>query len=432
MNTNLNFEAESFSAFPETESYEQLEQEQLEQEHFLHGGHGHVLGGGMFHGHHGHAGRWSHRRHNQFGSGDSTQDPQSLGWAQGCLAQLTGGQIPQSGHMGHGTRRAIRKFQKQQQLPPTGRLDSNTRAALQQACGDGDGSDQGDGDNENSHSGYEFDQPPLHTAPPPVYTPRNCNNDKLPVPSGSFRALTGGRLQCPTQANAQRILAPIIQRAVAMLDHTIAELTHAREAACRGEPLGWPNLREVTACWLKYKLGVCIDDPASWTAGTFSSRSVAEIIRRLVRPRDLLAGNEVVYQCEATCDPTTFAFTTPREIGPDGVVRCIAGTPDRRIHLCPAFWTDAHAPFREQTIIHEAVHLAHCSGGAEDTRTGISIGSPECLAQFVLATNLKDLDPMFVDRCGFTNRCGTVPKQHFARNCGAKVGAVRKLPDWRP
>jgi LAS superfamily LD-carboxypeptidase LdcB len=433
--TNLNFESELFS------SYEPAQGESQEMEHF---GRriGHVMNlrhAGVLHGHHGHhsfrsGGRQGWRRRNRFGSGDSTQDPQSIGWAQNCLAQITGSQISQSGRMGHSTRRDIRRFQMQNQLQPTGRLDQDTLAALQQACDDGDAGDQGDGDNETGYSSYEFDRPPLHTAPPPVYTPRNCDNDKLPSPSGVHRGLTSHSVQCPTRANAQSILAPIIRNAVAMLDHTIAELIHARDAACRGEPLGYPNLREVTACWLKYKLGVCIDDPAAWTAGTFSSRSIAEVIRRLVRLRDLLASNEIVYVCEPTCDSdTTFAFTIPREIRPDNVVRCIPGTPDRRIHLCPAFWNGAHAPYREQTIIHEAVHLTHCAGGEEDTRRGVSIGSPECLAQFVLATNLKNLDPLFVDRCGFTNRCGTVPKQHFARNCGAKAGPRPKpVPDWRP
>jgi peptidoglycan hydrolase-like protein with peptidoglycan-binding domain len=427
MNSNLNFEAEAFSAYqPQSENYEQLEQEH----HSVHGGHS---GGHMFHGLR-RGGRGSWWRRHRSGSGDSMQDPQSIGFAQNCLAQITGSQVSQSGRMGHSTRRAIRKFQMQNQLQPTGRLDQNTMSALQQACGDQDGGgDQGDGDNETGYSGYEFDQPPVHNAPPPVYTPRNCDNDKMPSPSGVNRALTSARVQCPTRADAQRILAPVIKKAVEMLNHTIAELTHARDAACRGEPLGWPNLREVTACWLKYKLGVCIDDPATWIAGTFSSGSVAEVIRRLVRPRDLLASNEIVYICDQTCKkPSTIAWTHVANRDKDGQLRCIPGAPDRKIHLCPPFWTDAQAPFREQTLIHEAVHLTHCAA-AEDTGTRVSIGSPECLAQFVAATNLQALDPDFAERCGFTKRCGAVPRQQFGRNCGAKTAAAPPpLPDWRP
>jgi hypothetical protein len=425
MNPNLNFEAEAFSAYQsQPESNEQLEQEH----HFVPGGH---FGGHMVHGHgFGHGSRW--RRH-RFASGDSAQDQQSVGWAQNCLAQITGGNVSRTGRMGHSTRRVIRRFQMQNQLRPTGRLDQDTMAALQQSCGgQDDGRDQGDGDNETRYSAYEYDQAPLHIAPPPVYAPRNCDNDKLPSPSGGSQALTAGRVKCPTRTDAQRILAPVIKKAVEMLDYTIAELTHARESACRGEPLGYPNLREVTACWLKYKLGVCIDDPAAWTAGTFSSRSVAEVIRRLVGPRDLLASNEIAYICDQTCrKPSTIAWTPAATKDKYGNWHCIP-TPDRVIHLCPPFWTDAQRPFREQTLIHEAVHLTHCAAD-EDSGTRVSVGAPECLAQFVAATSLQELDPGYVARCGFTNRCGPIPKQQFGRNCGVKTHAAPPpLPDWKP
>ena len=428
MNTDLNFEAEAFSSYPpQSENTEQLEQEH----HFAHGGH---YGGHMFHGFQhgsGHKSRW--RRH-RFASGDSMQDQQSIGWAQNCLAQITGSNISQSGRKGHATRRAIRRFQMQNQLQPTGRLDQNTMSALQQACGDqDDGGDQGDGDNETRYSAFEFDQPTLNIAPSPAYTPRNCDNGRFPSPSVVNRALTSARVQCPTRADAQRILGPVIKKAVEMLDHTIEELTRARESACRGEPLGYPNLREVTACWLKYKLGVCIDNQAAWTGGPFSSRSVAEVIRRLIRPRDLLASNEIVYVCDPSCQKaSTIAWTHVANKDKDRKWHCIPGAPDRVIHLCPPFWTDAQAPFREQTLIHETVHLTHCAA-AEDNGTRVSIGSPECLAQFVAATNLQELDPDFVGRCGFINRCGPIPPQQFGRNCGAKTHtAPPPLHDWRP
>lgn len=257
-----------------------------------------------------------------------------------------------------------------------------------------------------------------------------CNDKGLPTPSPGFKSVSGARIQCPGRGDAQRILGTVIGNAVQMLDNTIAELTRARQASCQGKPLGYPNLSDVTACWLRYKLGVCIDDLSAWTAGTFDPKSVAEVIRRLVRPRDLLASNEIVYVCEQTCNPGVNARTIPMEHGPNNTVRCIQGSPDRIIHLCPRFWEDAHAPFREQTIIHETVHLTHC--GDEDAGIGVSIGSPECLAQFVVATNGKGLDPDFVGRCGFTNRCGAIPPDAVHRHCGAIVGTAGVLPDWGP
>jgi len=236
------------------------------------------------------------------------------------------------------------------------------------------------------------------------------------------KGLTRSKVECPTRKDAARILSGIVKRAVQMLDNTIGELKRAREAACRGEPLGWPNLGDVTACWLKYRLGVCIDDISAWTKGPFESRSVAEVIRRLVRPRNLLASNGIAYVCEATCkSPSTYAWVKATEAGV-----CLR-TPPRIIHLCPRFWNLEHAPYRELTIIHEAVHLTHCAA-TEDEGRRVSIGSPECLAQFVAATNGKKLDPEFIGRCGLTNKCGPVPKE-----CRLKPKDVGKaLPDWRP
>lgn len=221
------------------------------------------------------------------------------------------------------------------------------------------------------------------------------------------KKLTSGRVTCPTRADAARILKAAIERAIGMFDNTIGELVRAREAACRSEPLGWPALGDLTACWLKYRLGVCIDDRAAWTKGAFRKSlseptSVAEVIRRLTVPRNLLATNQIRYICEAACAGDPNAFVRVRNAAGE----CIR-TPERVIHLCPPFWTAAHAPFREQTIIHEAVHLTHCAPHG-NTERATGIGWPECLAQFVVATNNKSLDPGQKTRCGFTKRCGVV------------------------
>lgn len=257
--------------------------------------------------------------------------------------------------------------------------------------------------------------------------PIACNDKDLP--QARVRLAAVSRVECPTRAGAQAILNSAVANAVTMLDNTIAELTNARKAACQGAPLGWPTMGDVTACWLKYKLGVCIEDRSAWTAGTFQSRSVAEVIRRLVRPRDLLANNEIRYVCNEACPNDRFAQTFPRA---NGV--CIAGSPDRIMELCPEFWTAAHAPFREQTIIHEAAHLTHCDHDTPNT-IAVGIGWAECLAQFVAVTNGKNLDPDTVAACGFTRTCGGDPKaasDALRRNCGGVVGQPPRLPDWRP
>ncbi len=65
---------------------------------------------------------------------EAAAPPQWIAWLQSCLSQAVGTWVPQNGTMGKATRHAIRKFQKQQQLPPTGMLDAATINALQAAC----------------------------------------------------------------------------------------------------------------------------------------------------------------------------------------------------------------------------------------------------------------------------------------------------------
>ena len=55
------------------------------------------------------------------GSPSASDDPQIVGWAQGCLAQIVGGWVPQDGRVGRLTTRAIGIFQNQSQLPPPAR-----------------------------------------------------------------------------------------------------------------------------------------------------------------------------------------------------------------------------------------------------------------------------------------------------------------------
>jgi hypothetical protein len=225
-------------------------------------------------------------------------------------------------------------------------------------------------------------------------------------------------VKCSTPDDAVAILRGVVKRAVDMLDNTIDELTAARDSVCAGGPVP-PKLRFITACWLKHRLSVCIDNVSVWTKGTFVSGTVAEVIRRLVMPRNLIASNQIRYECVPTCKtPSTVAQVN---VAPSGV--CIPN-PEKIIRLCPPFWTDAHAKFRELTIIHEAVHLTHCAA-AEDEGTRVTIGSPECLAQFVAATNGKPQDPAFRLRCGFTNKCGPIPKA-----CWATLPP--EPPDWKP
>jgi hypothetical protein len=217
-----------------------------------------------------------------------------------------------------------------------------------------------------------------------------------------------------------------------MLDNTISELVNARRAVCAGATPAWPLLGDITLEWLKNRLGVCIDDIRVWTAGTFENRSVAEVIRRLVRVRNLIGSNGLRYSCGSSrCKPEFWAFT----IVQDAAGNCLPGTPQMLIRLCENFWVPGvdtqnkpinpalHAEFQAQTIIHEASHLTHCNA---PERVGHTIGVAECLAQFVAATNGSPLDDRFLKSCSTTTRCAGATTRPGAAGIGfAGLGAVR-------
>jgi hypothetical protein len=129
---------------------------------------------------------------------------------------------------------------------------------------------------------------------------------------------------------------------------------------------------------------------------------VAEVIRRLMRPRDELATNQITYVCLRQCKKGGVARVTVRD--------------------------EAGKWYREQSIIHEAVHLTHCAGGIEDRRIAVTIGSPTCVAQFVAAANGMKLDPSAGFPCGTTGRCGAVPADH-PEACGAEFGPPSLPPE---
>jgi outer membrane protein OmpA-like peptidoglycan-associated protein len=109
--------------------------------------------------------RWPWLHHG--GSGGGAIPSPLVTWAQGCLAQLIGPQVPQDGLMGPGTQQAIQQFQMQQQLPPTGILDSNTISALQAACS----GQQTDGQQAAQDVGPPPSQAPAPQAPAPQAPP---------------------------------------------------------------------------------------------------------------------------------------------------------------------------------------------------------------------------------------------------------------------
>lgn len=237
--------------------------------------------------------------------------------------------------------------------------------------------------------------------------PRACSTSGIPNP-GPRKDFTRDRMACNSPVfgvtDPENAIRNAVTRALEMLNNTLQELVNARTAICAGAPPAWPTLGDATARWLKYCLSVAIDDVRAWTAGTFVNRSVAEVIRRLIRVRNLVASNDIRYVCTGgscgNCDPGDWAFVCfPR-----------TGNPQTIVHLCKCFWLpgdkyggrtgekfDAatQAEFQAQTIVHEASHLTHGTADAP----GKTIGGAECLAQFVAVSNNSPIHPCFIKFC---------------------------------
>ncbi len=270
-------------------------------------------------------------------------------------------------------------------------------------------------------AGMRFGQAPVAA--------RTCDNASIPslVTTTPFttRKLYG---TCATRtpfgiSDPGSVIAAAVARAIEMLDNTIGELIKARAAVCAGETPAWPLLGDVTLDWLKNRLGVCVDDIGVWTAGTFVNRSVAEVIRRLIRVRNLIASNVITYVCHGpVCATGDWAYVLS-----DPTCK---RTEPTIIRLCRNFWVAAagvdpkiHPEFQAQTILHEASHLYHCTSD----KRGSTIGVAECLAQFVAATNGGPIDPHFEKRCAVTNRCSTANVAGLGEAVPAGVKVVRTI-----
>ncbi len=153
-----------------------------------------------------------------------------------------------------------------------------------------------------SLTGARYGEPPL--------TARACDN-KVRIPSlVAITPFTTKKLfgTCAKRSpfgisDPGKVIAAAVARAIEMLDNTIGELVNARSAVCAGQTPAWPLLGDVTLEWLRNRLGVCTDDIGVWTAGTLVNRSVAEVIRRLTRVRNLIASNAIMYVCHGPlCD----------------------------------------------------------------------------------------------------------------------------------
>jgi hypothetical protein len=280
---------------------------------------------------------------------------------------------------------------------------------------------------------------PKYYTPDPLATssklpiPQTCDN-RRPIPKREVvRRLTPPRVACSKRSAFNQtddpfgVISRAVTRAIEMLDNTIDELTNARNAVCQGATPAWPLLGDITLCLLKNGLSINTDDIKAWTANAFVNRSVAEVIRRLVRVRNLIGSNGIRYSCSSPdCKPNDWAFVIVR----DSSGQCLPGTPQMLVRLCRQFWVPkrgvdpkVHAEFQAQTIIHEASHLTHCNPHHSKIKSSRTIGGAECLTQFVAATNGSPIDPDFAKDCIGMKRC--FPKKEAQEFESARSGFTR-------
>jgi hypothetical protein len=319
-------------------------------------------------------------------------------WAQTCLSQLLGIGLPQDGIIGPDTQQAIASFQAQQRLPSTSILDDNTIGALQAACSVQQESVFGGPREYQEFVDEEFEEHDL----------------------GTSRSGRAGRMVDPAKVDCQRldrslpifraigttdpvgVLEAVCQRAVAMLDNTIAELTRIRGRVRAGEPPAFPLISDTLGWSLQTRMLMRASDAAAWTGR--GPRTAEQILRWLINIRKTIAGGELRYTCLATgCGPRVVAFTFPGHLG---------------IHLCRLFWhvrtgLDAatNRDFQAQTIIHEVSHIFY---DTEDSGRGP--GDAYCIAQFVAEANGTPVLPEISGNCGppMPSRQHELEEENFA------------------
>jgi hypothetical protein len=269
-------------------------------------------------------------------------------WAQSCLSQLLGTEVPQDGIIGPDTQQAIALFQAQQQLPSTSMLDDNTVAALQAACGgQQEGAFDGDTGEYEEFSNEEFDESSEERdvgragsgGTGRMVDPAKVDCERLDRNLPIFRAIG--------TTDPVSVLEAVCQRAVAMLDNTIAELTRISDRVRAGEPPAFPLIGDLLGWSLQTRMLMRADAAAAWTGS--GPRTANQIIRWLTNIRRPNRGTDAA----------------------------------------------THLEFQAQTIINRVSHIYYGTA-----KTGRGPGSAYCINQFVADANGSPIRPEDIGRCG--------------------------------
>jgi hypothetical protein len=253
-------------------------------------------------------------------------------WVQSALNDVLGLRLPVNGIMGLETRSAVRSFQQREGLPVTGIVGPDIESALIAARG---GKSPGAGATKPAEPDMMEPVEPAATPPEPDSAKPAAEFDfewevaplgqrETQRPAARYRMVDPAKVSCAKLNRSLPIfkaigtkdpigvLEAVSQRAVAMIDNTIAEMNRIRERVRAGEPLAWPLIDDLLAWSLKTRMLMRINDPKAWTGkGTAKDRRTAGlIIRWLSNIRKIIAGGHLWYTCLASshCGPSTWAW----------------------------------------------------------------------------------------------------------------------------
>jgi hypothetical protein len=348
-------------------------------------------------------------------------------WIQSSLNTILGLQLSVDGVMNAATRTALRTFQQRNGLLVDGIAGPETKKSIVKARAEGSSSlvqPGQDGMTEQATTAQatptteevlfdeEYDSQldeRLKRTPTrscrchqPILTKEMEGEDLEQVDIGKQKAqpiINPDRVSCARRdkslpifkaigtTDPTAVLETVNQRAIALLDHTIAELKRIRERVSAGEPPAWPLIGDLLAWSLKTRMLMRVNERSAWIGR--GPRTAEQIVRWLANIRRTIAGGYLRYTCldASVCGPTTWAWVLLGRF---------------RINFCRAFWhpkpgIDAatHLDFQAQTIIHEVSHIYY-----ETEDKGRGPGHAECISQFVADANGLPIDEDFIRFCG--------------------------------
>lgn len=308
-------------------------------------------------------------------------------WVQHSLNQVLGLQLPVSGVMNPETRSALRRFQKEHNLPQDGIAGPETEKALIDAkTGSGHAPPASDAELfEQFDSEYGWD-----------------SEEELPVSRPSARTATfryvkdfsGPAAECTaaltragkTKAEALTMINAQIGVAITLLRKAATHLKRGSRSA-------------KTKILFKKIFRVTPEFVPTWFKPTATIKDRGDVVAtRCKRVADLLESGTLKYFCaiNATNCPDCGPPASPSAFA------CSSFGNDRVVCLGTSFWDDmknGNTRSLFDTLMHEPFHIYYGTYVTEHRSTAGKFGGIYCIVQFVFNTNNRAADPLTSGDC---------------------------------